>query len=372
MNLSKEKRSNDLLYVSFNQDFGCFACATEKGFIIFNTDPLKERFRRDFENGGGIGIVEMLFRCNILALVGTGTNPKYPNNKVLIWDDYQNKCIAELEFRNEVKAVKLRRDRIVVVLENKVYVYNFADLQLLHQIETFSNPKGLCSLSPGTTIVLAVVGLKPGTVHIELYDSKQTQLIQAHHNALSQISLNADGTRLATSSEKGTLIRIFDVKTGDQLKELRRGADRAEIYAINFSPNSNWICVSSDKGTVHIYGLISSNNETVFSNSLDPSSVGITNLEEDKLSGKGKSDESKTRLSTLSFMKEILPSYFSSEWSFASFHIPESRSLVCFGTDSSSVIVVCADGFYYKYVFDLQKGGECRQETMAKFLKPSL
>lgn len=32
--------------------------------------------------------------------------------------------------------------RIVVVLDTKVYVYNFADLQLLHQIETSKNPKG--------------------------------------------------------------------------------------------------------------------------------------------------------------------------------------------------------------------------------------
>jgi hypothetical protein len=30
--------------------------------------------------------------------------------------------------------VRLRRDRIVVVLEHKVLVYNFADLKLLHQV----------------------------------------------------------------------------------------------------------------------------------------------------------------------------------------------------------------------------------------------
>jgi WD repeat-containing protein 45 len=52
----------------------------------------------------------------------------------MIWDDHQNRCIGELSFRSEVKAVKLRRDRVVVALAHKVYVYRFSDLKLLDQV----------------------------------------------------------------------------------------------------------------------------------------------------------------------------------------------------------------------------------------------
>ena len=87
-------------------------------------------------------MVEMLYRSNILALVGGGSNPKYPNNKVMLWDDHQTKCIGELSFRTEVKGIKLKADKIVAVLENKIYVYNFTDLKLIDHIETVKNPKG--------------------------------------------------------------------------------------------------------------------------------------------------------------------------------------------------------------------------------------
>ena len=118
--------------------------------------------------------------------------------QVMIWDDHQGRCIGELSFRSQVRrqqhprfmysktlkistcvssdkacaqysaqvrAVRVRRDKVVVALEHKVLMYNFADLRLEHSTETLSNPSGLVALSPSPEHnVLACPGLHCGQV----------------------------------------------------------------------------------------------------------------------------------------------------------------------------------------------------------------
>lgn len=186
----------------------------------------------------------MLFRCNILALVGGGSHPKYPTNKVMLWDDLQQKIIGELVFKENVLAVRLRKDKVVVVLEKKIYVYNFKDLSLQGNIETCSNPLGLCSISyEKDETVLACPDKEKGRVKVNIYtgDSESEEIsnvLEAHNSSLSCISLNYSGTLLATASEKGTIIRLYNPHSGEALQELRRGTDKAEVYSIAIDINN--------------------------------------------------------------------------------------------------------------------------------------
>ncbi|CAN7052585.1 unnamed protein product [Brassica rapa subsp. trilocularis] len=348
-----------LLHLSFNQDHACFAVGTSRGFRILNCDPFREIFRRDFDRGGGVAVVEMLFRCNILAIVGGGPDPQYPPSKVMIWDDHQSRCIGELSFRSDVRSVRLRRDRIVVVLEQKIFVYNFVDLKLMHQIETIANPKGLCAVSQGGggSMVLVCPGLQKGQVRIEHYASKRTKFVMAHDSRIACFALTQDGGLLATASSKGTLVRVFNTVDGTLRQEVvRRGADRAEIYSLAFSSNAEWLAVSSDKGTAHVFGLKVNSGSQV----KDTPRIAAELTR-----------SSSSPSSSLSLFKGVLPKYFSSEWSVAQFRLVEgTQYIVAFGHQKNTVVILGMDGSFYRCQFDPVNGGEMSQLEYHNCLKP--
>lgn len=210
----------ELLSLSWNQNYECFAVGTSHGFQIYNCNPFKKISGRNLRSGGFV-IVEMLFRWNVLALVGRGDNAQYPPNRVVIWDDCRRRCIYKFSFKHEVRAVKLTRDCIVMVLERWVYVYNFTNLRLLCKLQTEANPRGICCLSHhSNTSVLACPGLCLGEVRIEHIDSKMTKLFKAYDSDIACFAMTLDGRILATASTNGTLFRIFNTMDGTCLQEV--------------------------------------------------------------------------------------------------------------------------------------------------------
>ena len=91
----------------------------------------------------------------------------------------------------------------------------------------------MCSLcSHSINSILAYPSKKLGhAIIIDLAHTEKPPIdISAHDNSLSCLKLSHDGTKLATSSLKGTLIRVFNTENGDLVHELRRGANQANIY----------------------------------------------------------------------------------------------------------------------------------------------
>jgi len=59
---------------------------------------------------------------------------------------------------------------------------------------------------------------------------------------------------LATTSDKGTVIRLWNPMTGASLHELRRGSNPATIQHLSFECEvAKYLSVCSDKDTVHVF-----------------------------------------------------------------------------------------------------------------------
>ena len=213
----KSPGHSNVLFVGFNQNYSSFVCGTESGFRVYSCDSLKQRICRE-TTGLGFAIVEILGNTNFFALVGGGKNPCYSPKTVMLYNDKEDRCVGELPFRSPVRAVKLQPNFIVVVLEFKIFVYNYETLKQLHLLETLSNVRGLCATSPAG--VLACPGQRTGRVRIERFEVKTGFEFQAHETSLACLVLNSDGSLLATASIKGTIVNIFRTNDGTKLQEV--------------------------------------------------------------------------------------------------------------------------------------------------------
>lgn len=81
-------------------------------------------------------------------------------------------------------------------------------------------------------------------------------MIPAHDAPLAAIAFNPSGSKLATASERGTVIRLFNVLDGSRIIEFRRGVKRcAHVYSLAFSQDSEYLALSSNTETIHIFKL---------------------------------------------------------------------------------------------------------------------
>lgn len=245
-----------ILYLSFNQEYSCLNCGTDQGFVIYNINPPRVRYHRKF--GAGIGIVEVLNKSNILVLVGGGDHPKYPVNKLVIWDDYNEQILTDVQTHYKILGVKLTKDCLAIVCKSVVKLYKLENLKFLYKIETYDNPNGLCSLSSAESNPIVVVpGTEQGSVTILNYQTGVKKTINdCHKNPIKSIALNMNATKFATSSESGTMIHVYDIETNAKTNEFRRGSGSCDMYSINFSKDSTALVATSDKNTVHVFSLL--------------------------------------------------------------------------------------------------------------------
>ncbi|CAG8579518.1 12778_t:CDS:10 [Ambispora leptoticha] len=346
---------------------------------------------------GGIGIVEMLFCTSLVALVGAGEQPAFSPRRLQITNTKRQSTICELTFATSILAVKLNRRRLIVVLEQTIFVYDISNMKLLHTIETSPNPRAICALSPSPTNENCYIAYPSPTPSPTSPFSSSTQNAAPSGDVYVFDAFQLQPVNVIQAHKSpGTVIRVFSLPNGQKLYQFRRGSYPTRIHCVSFNTVGSLLCVSSDNDTVHIFKLSgnthsgpptggantgganngASNGGTAVGSlnrhSTGPITVGGFEpyINEKRKTGPGAVGNIRRQSYHLgrtvagsvgNYLPDALTEIWEPARDFAYLKLPNSgvQSVVAFNNTAAQLLVVTSDGYFYQYNIDLENGGEC-------------
>jgi len=219
----------------------------------------------------------MMYGTSLLAMARTPT----PRTLSLV-NAWTGQTLRDLHFVASVKRVEMNR-RVLCVLaaDGHLHVFHLTTLQRIKSIGVVhsSDParaiEGTNASTAGAFFAISMVEeelfvvcrcrKRLGWVRVYKITEQMGGMhlapigaFDAHSHSISRIAIGGPkgGQKLATASEKGTVIRIFQLgsKFG-KLDVLLRGSSSCSMHSIAFNSKASHVAASSSTGTIHVFHL---------------------------------------------------------------------------------------------------------------------
>lgn len=230
------------------------------GFCVYSVYPLKKRFQCKFENTK-FGNCVTINDTNIVVCSGLSSqikNDLFHEKTLAVFDANLGRQVFLVNSTDQIKNVFMTLNMFGFSTKTEVRIYSFVPPILQYQFHTSVNEYAPCDFVENENgFTICFVGREPGMLRIvqSHENNRQDISVASHSHPLSVIKINQKGEIVSTVSIVGTLIQLYDTKTGEMIGKFRRGKLSAEITCMDFSPDSSFLAVSSSKCTIHLFSL---------------------------------------------------------------------------------------------------------------------
>lgn len=245
-------------YLSLNHNKKLLAIGKNDGFSVILIEKNKVLINRPTKK---IFLIELFYNTNLIFIIGDNK----PLNILNIWDDSKEKYIGFIEIKNNIEFVKMNKNFILISDNTYLYIYNFENLQFKKKI--YYNSYHLFHYDISFNNIITYTD-KIGFINLYNVDNNHTRTFKAHDNNIQYIKISNNSKYIASVSENGSIIKVFDFNTFKLLKLLYRGINYSKIISIDFDMNDEYIFVFTNNKTLHIYNLNNNINPSFILNSI--------------------------------------------------------------------------------------------------------
>ena len=271
MSDKNKKHKTKILYTSFNKDNSCLSLGMQNGYRIYDLTKRDSLLFYERILGKGIGIIEMLEKTCILALVGGGNDPWCGYNQVNIYNDQEGKVIANMKFKSNILNIRLKRDTMLVICENCIYLIGFKNFKSIDSINFGEEKKkqiafAFCLEKGVNKFAFNIINNLENKIIINSYDAenqKKTVELKSNYkpnNSIKFMEFNKKGQLLAIAAKNYQFLELYNTENGYIICKCKLESEQLNIKYISFSQDNNFICCFLDCGEVNIFNIQSAFN----------------------------------------------------------------------------------------------------------------
>ena len=234
--------------ITLASDQNSICVSTSRGFAVYQTSDFSLTYSHSHDCP--VLYAESVASSSLILLL--------TDCRVTLWSCSDNKAVASIDFEAaaNVNAVRSNSRRVMASLANdRILFFELKSLRVLSSLEESATA---ISLAGGSEHGYAAWGKKDGSVTIvDSYTLGKVGSVAAHSSPISAVALSPMGNFLATASERGTVVRVFNLPKFELFALFRRGTSEARLTSLCFSAgaagNEFFLCAAGDLETAHIF-----------------------------------------------------------------------------------------------------------------------
>jgi hypothetical protein len=188
------------------------------------------------------------------AISGLAANPHFNSKHICVMDHTRDQVLYDASFPQSVLAIRVSPQMVFLAFYDHVEIVNFQKGACVDRLSASPNVYAPLDMSADFRC-LAMQGPDAASISFVQIHVVGRSDRKGGGDLVAIIRFNRTGEFVAVGCVDGKVVRVFETESGRCIGQFKRGNIAAGIHALDFSPDTTFLAVLSQSGTIHFFDL---------------------------------------------------------------------------------------------------------------------